>query len=464
MKIRMIMPVYNAGDYLKKAIDSIIGQTLSFRENITIHLIDDASEDDSLAICREYEKRYPKNIRVTHFEQNKGVSAVRNFGLKCSRWKFGTIVGFIDCDDYIENDALEKVLAFFENHKDISLAAMEIHHFGAREDEHKSNWRFEEREIVEIEEDFNFPQYYIGGVFLRRKAYKKMFFDESMNFWEDAMAITRVILNEGRYGLVKGAKYYYRKLENESSLVDRAWRNPERYTTFLEQGYGQMLEYCKSMQGKGLLYVEYLIAYHLRLFLLESNREVVLQMVPKEEMEAFKERLRAVLKNIDDKVIIKMNTALPIIEAELSIKYGKKKRAKKNITEDDLILTYKGTELARLSERSVRVIGWLDKEGYEGMLRGRFSTPIYAMKKDDYIFVEHNGERVESIRYKCKKKLYILDELVRNYKNAGFAVDIPKDWRKLRFGIHTQDIDIMLNEIEISPDGEIIMPETEAAE
>ena len=119
MKFRMIMPVYNAGDYLKKAIDSIIGQTLSFRENITIHLIDDASEDDSLAICREYEKQYPKNIKVTHFEQNKGVSAVRNFGLKCSRWKLGTIVGFIDCDDYIESDALEKVQTFFETHKDI---------------------------------------------------------------------------------------------------------------------------------------------------------------------------------------------------------------------------------------------------------------------------------------------------------------------------------------------------------
>ena len=92
----------------------------------------------------------------------------------------------------------------------------------------------------------------------------------------------------------------------------------------------------------------------------------------------------------------------------------------------------------------------MDKPGYEGMLRGRFSTPLYAMKKDDYIFVQNGDKKIKTDRYKCKKQLYILDELMRNYKNAGFVVRIPEEWKEIQFGIHTNDVDILLNKVEVN--------------
>lgn len=445
---RIIMPVYNAQEYLREAVDSIINQSLPFKENIQIHLIDDASCDGSLEICRDYEKEYPQNIIVTHFEENRGVSAVRNFGLKKCRYKRGIIAGFVDSDDCLDKDALKIVKEFFDNHKEINLVSSEIYYFGARKGEHKSNWRFEERKIVDIAEDFNYPQYYIGGVFIRRKALRHIRFNEKMSFWEDAMAINQVIIREGKYGLAKGAVYYYRKMENESSLVDKAWKSKDRYTTFLEDGYMSLMKYCKSRRFKVIPYIQFVVAYHLRLFLLESNREAVLEMVSPEEMPAFKESLGKVLENVEDRVIVQMNTALPIIEAELSLKHKKKVKAKRTYTNNDLIFSYGNYELAKLSERNVRIIGVLDKPDYEGMIRGRFSTPIYAMKKDDYIFAENNGQRVKAIRYVCRKKMYILDDLVRNYKNAGFAIAIPEEWESATFGIHTRDINIMLNQVD----------------
>lgn len=449
---RIIMPVYNAQEYLPEAIDSIIEQTLSFKENIEIHLIDDASEDDSLAICREYEKKYPKNIMVTSFENNRGVSAVRNFGLDQCRDESELIVGFMDSDDRLDPEAIKIVWEFLKKYDDVNVASTEMYYFGTKTGEHKANWRFEEKEVVDIKKDFNYPQYYIGGVFVRRKALKKLRFDENMSFWEDAMAINQVIIQEGKYGLAKGAIYYYRKRENESSLVDKAWRKKERYTTFLDDGYMRLMKYCRHRKLRVIPYVQFMVAYHLRLFLLESNRNAVMQMISEEEMPEFKLRLRKVLRHVKDEVIASLNTSIPIIEVLLSIKHNKKIRVKKTYTDNDMILSYKNKELTRLSERNVRVIGVLNKPDYEGMIWGRFSTPVYAMKKDDYIFAENNGQRIESVRYKCKKKLYILDELVRNYKNAGFAIDIPEDWDKVRFGIHTNGIDIMLNEVQIDRD------------
>ena len=53
---KIIMPVYNAEKYLEKAVDSIINQTLSFKENVVIHLIDDSSSDGSLELCNKYSK------------------------------------------------------------------------------------------------------------------------------------------------------------------------------------------------------------------------------------------------------------------------------------------------------------------------------------------------------------------------------------------------------------------------
>ena len=155
-------------------------------------------------------------------------------------------------------------------------------------------------------------------------------------------------------------------------------------------------------------------------------------------------------EQVSDEVICSMNTALSVIEMELSLKYKKKVRAKKTITDNDMVFQYGEKHLARLSERNVRVIGIMDKPGYEGMLRGRFSTPLYAMKKDDYIFVQNGDEKIKTDRYKCKKQLYILDELMRNYKNAGFVVRIPEEWKEIQFGIHTNDADILLNKVEVN--------------
>jgi hypothetical protein len=72
------------------------------------------------------------------------------------------------------------------------------------------------------------------------------------------------------------------------------------------------------------------------------------------------------------------------------------------------------------------------------------------MKAEDYIFAEYNGRRVRSQHYTCHKRIYILGDLIRNYKHAGFVIDIPESWDRARFGIHMEGHDILLNEIVFS--------------
>ena len=76
-KVSVIIPIYNAGAYLRRCLDSITGQTY---ENIEIICVDDGSSDDSGAICDEYAERDAR-IHVIH-KENGGVSSARNAGLE----------------------------------------------------------------------------------------------------------------------------------------------------------------------------------------------------------------------------------------------------------------------------------------------------------------------------------------------------------------------------------------------
>lgn len=97
----LIVPVYNVSKYLHQCLDSIINQTYS---NIEIILVNDGSSDYSGRICDEYANK-DKRIKTIHTE-NKGVSSARNLGLSIAK---GNYIAFIDSDDWIEKDAIEKI-------------------------------------------------------------------------------------------------------------------------------------------------------------------------------------------------------------------------------------------------------------------------------------------------------------------------------------------------------------------
>ena len=94
MNISVIIPVYNAEKYIKKAVASV----LQFQEVTEVLLIDDGSKDKSLEICSSLSQNHPEIKVLTHSNnQNRGVSASRNLGIENATQEFIT---FLDADDY----------------------------------------------------------------------------------------------------------------------------------------------------------------------------------------------------------------------------------------------------------------------------------------------------------------------------------------------------------------------------
>ena len=100
VKVSVIIPVYNVENYLKQCLESVINQTL---KDIEIICIDDASTDGSISVLNRYAVK-DKRIQIVSNKKNRGLSAVRNDGVKISKGKY---LFFLDSDDYIENNALE---------------------------------------------------------------------------------------------------------------------------------------------------------------------------------------------------------------------------------------------------------------------------------------------------------------------------------------------------------------------
>ena len=112
-KISIVVPIYNSEKYLCNCIDSILCQCF---DDFELILVDDGSTDSSASICDNYEK-LDNRVNVIH-KTNGGVSKARNTGIDVASGKF---ICFIDSDDSVKSDYLEKLYLAYENDIDLSI-------------------------------------------------------------------------------------------------------------------------------------------------------------------------------------------------------------------------------------------------------------------------------------------------------------------------------------------------------
>ena len=115
-KVSIIIPVYNAEDYIERCLNSILNNDY---KNIEIITVNDGSKDRSQEVIEKIKEKNPGKIK-TIIQQNQGIGASRNKALKEVSGKY---VMFVDNDDYIDKDYISKHLeAIKENDYDMVLS------------------------------------------------------------------------------------------------------------------------------------------------------------------------------------------------------------------------------------------------------------------------------------------------------------------------------------------------------
>lgn len=102
IKVSIVVPIYNAGEYLYKCIDSLIGQTL---KEIEIILVLDCPTDGSDKVAKEYAAK-DSRIKIIENSENLHIGCSRNEGLRVAK---GDFIGFSDHDDFCDEQMFEKL-------------------------------------------------------------------------------------------------------------------------------------------------------------------------------------------------------------------------------------------------------------------------------------------------------------------------------------------------------------------
>lgn len=118
-RIAVIIPCHNYGQYLSRAIDSVLNQTLKPAE---ILVVDDASTDDTAEIAARYADRGVSYLRV----ENRNLAATRNSGAAATVSPF---LMYLDADDYLDRHYIRRCLDQFDHHN-VGLAYGDMQEFG----------------------------------------------------------------------------------------------------------------------------------------------------------------------------------------------------------------------------------------------------------------------------------------------------------------------------------------------
>lgn len=232
----VIVPVYNVSQYLRRCIDSVLSQSYG---DFELLLVDDGSSDDSGVICDEYAEKDGR-IKVFH-KENGGVSSARNKGIDEACGKY---IIFVDSDDYIWPERLQRMASVSEHNPD-----MIVEDYGVPEE-----YRYKFKKIER--QDF----YYVNKIcVIWTSAFKNdiiqknhIRYDETIWHGEDSIFILNYFYYCNTIIFADGYGYVYDKgHENGLSVKFQSWEK-EFYVYTKIKNLRQKItdKYCISFQEK----------------------------------------------------------------------------------------------------------------------------------------------------------------------------------------------------------------------
>lgn len=214
--VSIIVPVYNAEEYLKRCVDSILGQEY---KDFELLLVDDGSTDSSGEICDTYAAE-DKRVYVIH-KANSGVSDTRNMAISHAR---GTYLQFVDSDDWLTPDATKLMVRSAEDHH-CDLVISDFYRVSGERVSHKGDI---EEDGVMNQEEFascmmeNPSDFYYGVLWnklYRREIVERygLRMDSEISWCEDFMFNLEYIRHAESFYALRTPIYYY--LKRKGSLV-----------------------------------------------------------------------------------------------------------------------------------------------------------------------------------------------------------------------------------------------------
>ena len=247
MKVSVIIPAYNAEEFIKDSLNSVIHQVY---KNLEIIVVDDHSTDNTKKIISEYAK---KDNRIIPFYQttNKGVSAARNVGLSAAT---GDYILFLDSDDYLTKDAIRRMVDAAQEYNSDFIDSYHLLYLRKKNGKLVS---FTEKKLPKeklvmgsLNDDIRIIDMYtyITGKLIKKELISDLQFDESLSRYEDMVFEHILKTRIKNYVFLNKIIYFY--FQREDSLVNTLGKKHLCYIDAMEKVKHIYLNHSKEIQEK----------------------------------------------------------------------------------------------------------------------------------------------------------------------------------------------------------------------
>ena len=253
--ISVIVPVYNTEKLLKKCVDSILVQTY---KNFELFLVDDGSTDSCPTICDEYALA-DSRVKTIH-KKNEGQGVARNMALDVAS---GAYISFIDSDDWVVQEMLEKLLNAAETHRaDIAICGLAVFN-GLRL---ADNSYFKD---IKVYDNHSLMKDYISTPYIHtgpcNKLFRRFLFDTirfpNIRAREDAY-IMHELLGQCKTGVHVGECLYIQFVRQGSTELSKFSLNKlvllecaKRLQQYILENYPDLYEYVALKYANEIVYV-----------------------------------------------------------------------------------------------------------------------------------------------------------------------------------------------------------------
>lgn len=437
-KISVIVAVYNTERYLERCLKSLLDQTY---KNLEIIIIEDKSTDASNKILKKYEKF--NNIKIVYNKENKGLSYSRNVGLRKAT---GDYIGYVDSDDYVDNDYYEKLMkAILDKRADIAIGDIKIVYEATKMEYISKCYSGEEFNVYSVINN-GLAASACNKLFKRELIERYSFAEGKVN--EDIAVIIPVLINANKICYTEKCYYYY--IQRDNSIQNSDFSN-KRFDIF--DGVKLTLERIKGCKNyndiKDALIFNQLVCLLLYVIPKEKNliyRRKILKkfnMLSKNynirQNHCFWNFLEQCGKKhcIYYKLLLKfvctgnytLANLLILAYDTFSVIFKRKKIIKENVTMQELIDLAKKQKCKKHGELKISVI--VPNYNYARFMYERLYSilsqdyPIYELIILDDCSKDESKKVIDDISKQLEK--YIKIKTIYNDENSGSAF---KQWKK----------------------------------
>ena len=239
---------------IEESIDSIISQNRDFKENIQLILLDLGSSDGSYEVAKEYEEKYPNNIKLMQYRDESWAYGVHfNRALKEAEGEF---IHFFDPRSELSQNAYSEAKKYIKKYSsEVDIVYIPVYYFDKKAKVLRPKVDYVKSDIVDVKEHIDHSIIYLGAAFIKKDAIGDLQFDEVLIDCEIDLFFTEILMKKEKYALVQNAKF----IRNKKKLPNK-YKTPKYVKNKFNLFFNHFID---KFNGDVPRYIQYLLVSEL---------------------------------------------------------------------------------------------------------------------------------------------------------------------------------------------------------